>query len=198
MTFLWPQFLWLLLALPALVLLYLWLLRRRRQASLGHAHLALVRQALGAGTGWRRHLPPLLLLAALGVLLLAAARPTAVVRLPSQQETIVLAMDVSGSMRATDVEPNRLVAAQNAAKSFIAELPRHVKVGIVAFAGTASVVQPVTLSREDLVAAIDKFQLQRATAIGNGIVVALSEIFPDADIDLARMQYGHPKGLSLD
>jgi hypothetical protein len=78
-------------------------------------------------------------------------------------------MDVSGSMRATDVQPNRLVASQNAAKAFLAELPRHVKVGIVAFAGSAQVVQPVTLSREDLVAAIDKFQLQRATAIGSAI-----------------------------
>ncbi len=198
MTFLWPQFLWLLALLPALVLLYLWLLARRKKVALAHADLTLVKQALGGSARWRRHLPPLLMLLALGVLLLASARPMSVVRLPSQQETIILAMDVSGSMRATDVEPNRLVAAQNAAKSFIAELPRHVKVGIVAFAGTASVVQPITLSREDLVAAIDKFQLQRATAIGNGIVVSLAEIFPDADIDLAKMQYGHPRGLSLD
>lgn len=199
MTFLWPQFLWLLIALPALVALYLWLLGRRQKKALAYANLALVRQALGAGPGLRRHIPPLLMLMALAVLLVAAARPFATVRLPSQQETIMLAMDVSGSMRATDVEPNRLVAAQNAAKSFIADLPRNVKVGIVAFAGTASVVQPITLSREDLVTAIDKFQLQRATAIGNGIVVSLAEIFPDADIDLAKMQYGgQQRGTSLD
>jgi Ca-activated chloride channel family protein len=199
MKFLWPQFLWLLLLLPALVALYLWLLRRRGKRSIAYANLALVREALGAGPGFRRHIPPLLMGLALGVLLVAAARPFALIKLPSQQETIVLAMDVSGSMRATDVEPNRLVAAQNAAKSFLSELPRDVKVGIVAFAGTASVVQPVTLSREDLVAAIDKFQLQRATAIGNGIVVSLAEIFPDADIDLAKMQYGgQQRGTSLD
>lgn len=199
MKFLWPQLLWLLLLLPALVALYLWLLRRKNNKAIAYANLALVRQALGAGPGFRRHIPPLILLLALGVLLVAAARPFAVVRLPSQQETIMLAMDVSGSMRATDVEPNRLVAAQNAAKSFLGELPRHVRVGIVAFAGTASVVQPITLSREDLVAAIDKFQMQRATAIGNGIVVSLAEIFPDADIDLAKMQYGgQQRGTSLD
>lgn len=198
MTFLWPEFLWLLLILPALVLLYLWLMGRKKQQALPYASLQLVRQALGAPS-FKRHIPPVLMLLALGVLLLAAARPFAVVRLPSQQETIMLAMDVSGSMRATDVEPNRMVAAQNAAKSFLAELPRHVKVGIVAFAGTASVVQPITLSREDLVAAIDKFQMQRATAIGNGIVVSLAEIFPDADIDLAKMQYGgQARGTSLD
>lgn len=199
MTFVWPQLLWLLLMVPALIGLYLWLLRRRKKHALDYGNLALVRQALGAGPGVKRHVPPLILLLALAVLLVAAARPFAVIRLPSQQETILLAMDVSGSMRATDVEPNRLVAAQNAAKSFLAELPRHVKVGIVAFAGTASVVQPITLSRDDLVAAIDKFQMQRATATGNAIVVSLAEIFPDADIDLARMQYGgQQRGVSLD
>jgi len=132
--------------------------------------------------------------------LLAASRPFAVITLPSQQETIILAMDVSGSMRATDVQPNRLVASQNAAKAFLAELPRSVRVGIVAFAGTASVVQPATLSREDLVTAIDKFQLQRATAIGNAIVVSLGELFPNAGIDLASLTYGRNRsnGVAID
>jgi Ca-activated chloride channel family protein len=190
MTFLWPELLWLLLILPALVLVYLWLMKRKKQMAIRYASLAMVSQALAGRSLWRRHLPPALFLLALTALLLASARPFATIRLPSQQETIMLAMDVSGSMRATDVEPNRLVAAQNAAKAFLAELPRHVKVGIVAFAGTASVVQPATLSREDLVAAIDKFQMQRGTAIGNGIVMSLAELFPDADIDLAKMQYG--------
>ena len=199
MNFLWPELLWLLLILPALVLLYLWLLRRKKNAAVSYANLALVRQAMAGSTTWRRHLPPLLFLLALAALLLASARPFATIALPSQQETIMLAMDVSGSMRATDVEPNRLVAAQNAAKAFLAELPRHVKVGIVAFAGTASVVQPATVNREDLVAAIDKFQMQRGTAIGNGIVMSLAELFPDADIDLSKMQYGNrPQGSSLD
>ncbi len=113
-------------------------------------------------------------------------------------------MDVSGSMRAADVEPNRLVASQNAAKAFLADLPRDVKVGIVAFAGTAQVVQPVTLSREDLAAAIDKFQLQRATAIGSAIVVALGELFPGQGIDLASLTYDRrndpfaPQGRAID
>jgi len=133
-------------------------------------------------------------------MLLAASRPFAVITLPSQQETIILAMDVSGSMRATDVKPNRLVASQNAAKAFLAQLPRNVRVGIVAFAGTAQVVQPPTLSREDLVVAIDKFQMQRATAIGSAIVVSLSELFPDAGIDLSAMTYGNgrPRGIPID
>ena len=199
-NFLWPEFLWLLLALPLLVVVYVWLLRRKKKMALRYASLSIVREAMGKGQGIRRHIPPLLFLLSLAAMLVAAARPFAVVSLPSQRETIMLAMDVSGSMRATDVLPNRLVASQNAAKAFLADLPRNVRVGIVAFAGTAAVVQPPTLSREDLVTAIDKFQLQRGTAIGNGIVMSLSELFPDAGIDLASLQYGRerPRGTSLD
>lgn len=199
-TFLWPQFLWLLLALPLLVAVYVWLLRRKKKVALRYASLSIVREAMGAGQTFRRHIPPLLFLLAMAAMLLAASRPFAVITLPSQQETIILAMDVSGSMRATDVQPNRLVASQNAAKAFLADLPRSVRVGIVAFAGTASVVQPATLSREDLVAAIDKFQLQRATAIGNAIVVSLGELFPNAGIDLASLTYGRNRsnGIAID
>jgi Ca-activated chloride channel family protein len=133
-------------------------------------------------------------------LVLAAARPAAVVTLPSNQQTIILAMDVSGSMRATDVQPNRLVAAQNAAKAFLTELPRHVKVGIVAFAGSAQVAQLPTVNREDLVTAIDRFQLQRATATGNAIVISLATLFPDQGIDLDSMQTGRerPRGQAID
>lgn len=200
MTFLWPQFLWLMLALPLLVVVYVWLLRRKKKMALRYASLSIVREAMGTGQSLRRHIPPLLFLLAIAAMLLAAARPFAVVTLPSQQETIILAMDVSGSMRATDVLPNRLVASQNAAKAFLADLPRSVRVGIVAFAGTASVVQSPTLSREDLVTAIDKFQLQRATAIGNAIVVSLAELFPDAGIDLASLTYGRNRnnGIAID
>jgi Ca-activated chloride channel homolog len=190
MTFVWPQLLWLMLLIPLLVLLYVWLLRRKARHAVVFSHVAMVRAAAGTQSRIKRHVPPALMLLALGLLLLAAARPMAVVTLPMQQETIMLAMDVSGSMRATDVQPNRLVAAQNAAKAFLADLPRSVKVGIVAFAGTASLVQAPTVNREDLVAAIDRFQMQRGTAIGNGIVVSLATLFPDAGIDLAQMQYG--------
>ena len=200
MTFLWPQFLWLLLALPVLVAVYVWLLQRKKKMALRYASLSIVREAMGKGQSVRRHIPPLLFLMSLAAMLLAAARPFAVVTLPSQNETIMLAMDVSGSMRATDVLPNRLVASQNAAKAFLADLPRTVRVGVVAFAGTAAVVQPPTLSREDLTVAIDKFQLQRGTAIGNGIIVSLAELFPDAGIDLESLETGRDRqrGISLD
>jgi Ca-activated chloride channel family protein len=187
MTFLWPDLLWALVLVPLLVLGYVWLLRRRRKTALRYANLSLVKQAIGKGGVWRRHVPPVLLLAAITALLLAAARPAAVVTLPSQEETIVLAIDVSGSMRAADVQPNRMVAAQEAAKAFIAELPRSVRVAVVSFAGAAAVVQAPTLSRDDVVAAIDRFQLQRGTAIGSGIVLSLATIFPDAGIDLSEI-----------
>ena len=200
MIFLWPEFLWLLLLLPLLVLLYVWLLRRKKKMALRYASLSIVREAMGKGQSFKRHIPPLLFLLSLAAMLVASSRPFAVITLPSDQQTIMLAMDVSGSMRATDVKPNRLVASQVAAKAFLAELPRNIRVGIVAFAGTASVVQPPTLSREDLVAAIDKFQLQRGTAIGNGIVVSLSELFPDAGIDVQSMMVGRDRqrGVAID
>jgi Ca-activated chloride channel family protein len=103
-------------------------------------------------------------------------------------------------MRAADVQPNRLVAAQEAAKSFLKELPRHVKVGIVAFAGSANVAQLPTTNREDLVTAIDSFQLQRATATGNAIVVSLATLFPDAGIDVSNFgpQSSRQRGVPLD
>ena len=192
--FLWPQFLWLLLVLPLLVLLYVWLLRRRRQTVVRYASLSIVREALGRGPGWRRHLPPLLMLLALAALVLASARPVAVITLPSNQQTIILAMDVSASMRATDVEPNRLIAAQEAAKTFLAELPRDIKVGVVAFAGSAQVAQAPTLNREDLVSAIDRFQLQRATATGNAIVISLAALFPKAGIELEQLSLERMRG----
>ena len=200
MQFLWPQFLWLLLALPLLVGLYVLLLRRKKKLAVRYASLSIVKEAMGAGGQVRRHIPPILFLLAIAALLLAAARPVAVVTLPSNQQTIILAMDVSGSMRATDVQPNRLVAAQNAAKAFLEQLPRTVKVGIVAFAGSAQVAQLPTVNREDLVTAIDRFQLQRATATGNAIVISLATLFPDAGIELEALQGGRDRqrGFAID
>ncbi|MGH6626808.1 MAG: VWA domain-containing protein [Burkholderiaceae bacterium] len=200
MNFLWPHFLWLLLAVPLLVAMYVWLLRRKKKLALRYASLSIVKEAMASGQGLRRHLPPALFLLAMVAMLLAASRPLAVMSLPSQQETIILAMDVSGSMRATDVQPSRLAAAQTAAKAFINELPRTVRVGIIAFAGTASVVQAPTQNREDLIAAIDRFQLQRGTAIGNGIVLSLATLFPEAGIEIASLAPGHERarGVPID
>jgi len=186
MTFLWPELLWLLLAVPAVVGVYLWVLRRKKLLAVRYASLSMVRDAIGAGNRFRRHLPPALFLIALTLMLVAIARPAAVVTLPSQHEIIILAMDVSGSMRAVDVQPNRLTAAQEAARAFINDQPHNVRIGIVSFAGTAAVVQPPTENREDLLAAIDRFTLQRGTAVGSGILVSLKTIFPEVEFDLGR------------
>jgi len=201
MSFLWPELLWFLLALPVLVALYILALRRKKKLALKYASLSIVKEALGTGNRIRRHIPPVLMLLAIATLLLAIGRPVAVVTLPSQQETIILAMDVSGSMRAKDVEPNRLAAAQNAARAFVNEQPRYTRIGVVAFAATALLVQPPTLNREDVLAAIDKFQLQRGTATGSGILVSLATLFPDAGFDVSSAVYGteaERNGLSLD
>jgi Ca-activated chloride channel family protein len=197
--FLWPEFLALLVLVPLLAGLYVWLLRRRKRLAVRYANLSLVKEALGRGPGWRRHVPPALFLLALTALMIAVARPTAVITLPSQHETIILAMDVSGSMRAADVEPNRLTASQVAAKAFVSEQPRSARIGVVSFAGTAALVQPPTQNREDIVAAIDRFQLQRGTAIGSGIIVSLAAIFPDAGIDIGQLTYGRePRSQAID
>jgi Ca-activated chloride channel family protein len=201
MSFLWPELFWSLAVLPLLIAAYVLVLRRKKKLALRYASLSIVREAMGHGNRIRRHIPPLLFLLAIAVILVASARPVAIVTLPSQQETIILAMDVSGSMRAKDVEPNRLVASQNAAKAFIAELPRHTRVGVVSFAGTAAVVQAPTLSRDDVVAAIDRFQLQRGTATGSGILVALATLFPDGGFDVSTAIYGREaerRGAPLD
>jgi Ca-activated chloride channel family protein len=188
-TFQWPELLWLLAAVPALVAAYVILLRRRRKVALQYASLSLVREA-SAIRSIRRHIPPVLLLIALALMIAATARPSAVLTLPSQHETVILAMDVSGSMRATDVQPTRLAAAQAAAKAFVAQQPESVRIGVVAFAGSATVAQAPTRNHEDVLAAIDRFQLQRATAIGSAIVVSLATLFPDAGIDLAALTAG--------
>ena len=181
MSFLWPQYLWFLLAVPLLVLTYVALLNRRKRA-LTYASLRTIKEAMGAGARYRRHIPPALLLLAITAALLATARPLAMVTLPSEGRMIILAMDVSRSMMATDVKPDRITAAKEAAKSFLKEVPANIKIGIVTFAGTAAVVQAPTHNREDLLAAIDRFDLQRHTAIGSGILAALATIFPDDGI----------------
>jgi Ca-activated chloride channel family protein len=134
--------------------------------------------------------PPALLWLACAVLLFAAARPTALVTLPWKRSTILLAMDVSLSMRVTDVKPTRLAAAQEAAKTFLQDLPRGIDVGLVTFAGSAQVVQRATMDRAALVAAIDAFQMQMGTAVGSAIVLCLAELFPDQGISLGDLTFG--------
>ncbi|HYL90758.1 MAG TPA: VWA domain-containing protein [Burkholderiales bacterium] len=183
MTFLWPEGLWGLLLAPALIALYLLILRERKKSALAYSNFALVKEALGKRAGFRRHVPPLLLLAAFIVMLLALARPASTVTLPSQRETVILAIDVSGSMRADDVKPTRLAAAQAAARAFVEDTPASTQIGVVSFAGSAALVQPPTRNRDAVYAAIEQLQLQNATAMGSGILVSLKALFPDQDFD---------------
>jgi Ca-activated chloride channel family protein len=183
MTFLWPGALSLAVALPLLVALYAWLLRRKSRAAVVYSNLALIKAAMGR-QGWRRHVPPALFLAAAALTIVALARPAATVTLPSQHETVILAIDVSGSMRADDVKPTRLAAAQAAARAFINDTPLSTHIGVVTFAGSAALVQPPTRNREDLLLAIEQLQLQNATAVGSGILVSLKAIFPGQDFEV--------------
>lgn len=186
MNFLWPAALWGLPVLPLLALPYAWMVGRRRRSALSYSNLGLIKQALGRGS-WTRHLPPALLLAAFTSLVFASARPTWGFRTPVEEETIVLAMDVSLSMRAKDVSPDRISASQQAARAFVQELPGNVRIGVVSYAGAAQLVQPPTTDKQRVVEAINRFQLQRGTAIGNGIAVALATIFPDGGIDVSQL-----------
>ena len=186
MTVLWPEFLWLLLAVPASIALYVVILKKKKTSAVRYASLSLIKEAIGQGHRWRRHLPPAVLLVALAAMITAIARPAAVITLPTSHETVILAIDVSGSMRASDVEPTRIEAAQAAARAFVAEQPRSTRIGVVAFAGSAALVQPPTSSRSDVLAAIDQLQLQHATAVGSGLLVSLKAIFPDSDFDVRK------------
>ncbi|HZY50040.1 MAG TPA: VWA domain-containing protein [Devosia sp.] len=181
MSFIWPEALWLLILVPILTALYVWVLRRRKRAVVRYANLALVKAAMGHSAGWRRHVPPALMLIAIAVLIVAVARPQAVVTLASSRATVILAMDVSGSMQATDVLPSRIEASQAAAKKFIEDQPSNVNIGIVAFASIALLVQSPTTDHDALRAAIDNFELRRGTAVGSGLLTSLRTIFPDTN-----------------
>ena len=185
MKFLWPEFLWLFLVVPACVAAYLFLLHRHKRGAVRYASLAIFKQSIGKGFWWRRHLPPAVLLVGLAAMIAAIARPAAVITLPSSHETVILAIDVSGSMRANDVEPSRMEAAQAAARTFVNEQPRSTRIGVVAFAGSAALVQPPTANRRDVLAAIGQLQLQHATAVGSGILVSLKAIFPQETFEVA-------------
>jgi Ca-activated chloride channel family protein len=187
---LWPRMLWLLALVPLLVLAYFWMGARRRKAHASLAELAIPSTTGPIRRSLRRHLPPLFFVLGLCALIGAVSRPQAVMMLPSLHKNIILAIDSSGSMRATDVQPNRLAAAQSAARAFVENQQRNSRIGIVSIAATASVVQSPTDNREDLLQAIERLQLQPGTALGSGIYVALATLLPDAGIDMEELLEG--------
>lgn len=176
MEFQWFEMLWLLLLVPALIVAYILAQRRRQKYALRYASLSLIKEALGRGPGWRRHIPPIIFLLGLVVMILALARPHALLVLPTQQGTIILTFDVSGSMRAEDVKPNRLEAAKIAARAFVEKQPPNVRIGVVAFSDNAAIVQTPTNDREAILGAIARLQPQRGTAIGRGILTSLDAL----------------------
>ena len=189
MTFLWPNMLWLLLLTPVLVAVYFWLLKRRKKVALRFPHLELLKLA-DHQHRYRRHIPAALLLVAFLLLIFAMSRPVAVVTLASRGGTIIMAMDVSGSMRANDVVPNRISASQIAAKAFIDKRAQPIKIGIVGFSGSAFLVQPPTTDTVALDQAIDSLRPQFTTAIGAAVVTSLQTIFPQVNVGLMVPGFG--------
>ena len=182
MGLLWPAYLLFLTAIPLVVLAYVLVLRRRRRYAVHYSSLSLIKQAMPGGFRWRRHLPFALMVLALVLLILALSRPFANVTVASSRTTVMLALDVSLSMCADDIYPNRLTVAQQATERFINSQEPDTRVGIVAFAGIAEVIVPPTTDREVLLQAVASLTTARATAIGSAItrsLDALAEVNPD-------------------
>jgi len=175
-AFLAPGWLWLLVAVAALLALYVVLQLRRRAYAVRFANLELLGKLAPRRPGWRRHLAFALLLLSLASLATAMAKPTRDTRVPRDRATVMMAIDVSLSMRAEDVEPNRLEAAQAAAKEFVGLLPPRINLGLVTFSGTASVAVAPTTDRAAVLRAIDTLELAERTAIGEAIFSCLDAI----------------------
>ena len=180
MSFLWSGSLMLLGLIPLIVALYIWLLKRRRRYTVRFSSLALVREAASHQSRWRRHLPFIFFLLAMTSLVMALARPVATVSVPSNKATIIMAIDVSRSMCSTDIAPNRLEVAKDAAVSFVRDNTSGRQVGIVAFAGFAELIQPPTTDLRRLENAIGILAPARRTAIGSAILRSIDAI---AEVD---------------
>jgi Ca-activated chloride channel homolog len=173
MNFLAPQMLLGLLLVPIAIGFYLWAQRRRSRYVVRFTNLDLLANLVPKRPSWRRHLPPALYLGAIAALLIGLARPTMVVATPREDATVILTMDVSGSMRATDVSPTRLDAARASALSFIDQLPEGVRVGIVSFASEPVTLVSPTTDRAQLKAAIDGLTARDGTAMGDALMQVL-------------------------
>ena len=176
MSFAWPLALVSLLVVPLIVGVYWLLLRRRRRQAVRYSSVALLRSVLPRRKRWQRHLPIALVLASLVALGLAAGRPHVERNVPYARTSIILALDVSGSMCSTDVEPNRLAVAQEASREFVEDQPDDIRMGLVVFSGFAELAVPPTTEREELMATIDSVTTGRGTAIGSAMLKGLDAI----------------------
>jgi len=165
-----------LLAVPIVLAAYLWQTRRRKPAAVRYSNVALVRSAVGPSRRWRRHVPVALVIASLGLLGVAAARPQVKADVPISSSTVILALDVSGSMCATDVEPNRLGAAQAAVRKFVETQGDDTKIGLVLFSGFAQLAVAPTTNKNDLLNTLDAVTTGRGTTIGAAILKSIDAI----------------------
>jgi Ca-activated chloride channel family protein len=181
MTFEWPILLVLLVLVPVLAALYVLMQRRRQKYALRYASTSLVAQAVGRGPGLRRHIPAALYLLALTAMIVALARPHATIPVPSNTGTVILSVDVSGSMFAEDVAPNRMEATKKAMREFVNKQPDGIKIGVVSFSDFGALVAPPSRDRKPVLDAIARLRPQRGTNIGAGLQVALDAIFEGVD-----------------
>lgn len=182
MTFLWPWFLLGLILIPLMLFIYIWILRRKRKFAVRYSSLSIIREALPKRSGWRQHLPFVFFLIGAASLITAMARPAISTEIPLSRTTIILALDVSRSMCATDVDPNRLTVAQEAMLKFVEDQVTGTQIGIVAFARLAEIIVPPTQDKEILRMAIANLTTSLGTAIGSATlksIDAISEINPD-------------------
>lgn len=182
-TYLAPSRLWLLAVVAALAAGYIVLQSRRRAYAVRFTNIELLDSVAPKRPGWRRHLPAAVLLVALSSMVLALARPAREEKVPRERATVIMAIDTSLSMEADDVAPNRIEAAQAAAKTFLDILPEKINLGLVAFNGTAQILVTPTTDRAAVRSAIDDLELAERTAIGEGIFASLQAIkaAPDSE-----------------
>jgi Ca-activated chloride channel family protein len=169
MSFAFPAALVALALVPLLLAAYVIVQRRRVKYALRFTNLPLLANVVDGTPRWRRHVPPLLVLTALAALIVGVARPQVAVAVPREEGTVILAIDRSGSMLATDVEPSRMAAARAAAATFVKGLPKGFKVGLVSFSDQADVVLPPTANHEDAVKALTTLEADNGTALGDAI-----------------------------
>lgn len=178
MSFTYPLALLLLLAIPLAVAGYLLMQKRRSKYAVRFTNLDLLANVVDSSPGWRRHVPPILSLAALALLLTAFARPEMTIKVPKEEASVVLVTDISGSMNATDVEPTRLAAAQDSALTLLEKLPEKVQVSLISFSSSVTVLVPPTTDREAIELALDRLRPRGGTAMGDALQTALDVVRP--------------------
>jgi Ca-activated chloride channel family protein len=183
MSFGWPIALWGLVLVALALVAYVLVQRRRRKYVVRFTNLALLENVVAESPRWRRHVPPALTLLALAALVVGVARPEVAEAVPRQEATVILAMDRSGSMTATDVSPDRMTAAREAAASFAEGLPDGFKVGVVSFSDKADVNLPPTADRDAAVRALGQLQAENGTALGDAIARSLDVGLASLDKD---------------